>query len=647
MNATDVAVTGVAATDGAPMFLLIEADRGDSPPSRLAKEFSKTDCSWVFVNGDAPPDLPADSVVVTYLSDLALVPIVTAAAQHGWHLAVMPHPKMRHMRIGFGISPSLDEAIDDFLRAEKPERVDLLRCNDRPVLNAVLIGESAGLLLGVDSGLSWWDRLRRFFVESRKLSRYAPAAYDIVTEKNKKLQTAAVGIVVVEHGSNSLLSRRILEESSIQDGMLHALVLAPQSWLEMLAFFFRSILLRSGGAARMPAFAGHIKSRELTITSNRAIPYVIDGISLEAAKLTFGVAADGLSIYRGRYLDLGRDSGQPKEIYRIQSLPSLEARRDLILKPLPYLRHAATEDFKDLFVILRENARATPSFLVLMVLSSLLAACGLYADSSPVIIGAMILAPLMAPIISLAMGISRQDQSLIVSSLRTLLRGTGLGIGCAALVAVLLPLQRITPEINARLSPNLIDLGVAILSGIAGAYAHARQEVARSLAGVAIAVALVPPLVVSGIGFGWLDWGVFFGAFLLFVTNLVGILFSATITFSLLGFSPLAKARRGLFVSLAMVAAVSVPLALSFARLVDSQRIASAVEGLTVGEITIRDVVADRRDGRRLIRCNLICPGSSDAASTTTEDYRRVCQMIREILGDDAVIESTLIFRSD
>jgi len=637
-------------TSGIPIlstFLLVESDDPSGAPAKLLKELAKGDFTQVTITSEEMQDLPEQSTVVTYLSDAALVNVVNAAAQRRWHLAVMPHPKMRHMRIGFGISNNLDEAMDDFRKAEQPATVDLLRCNGTPVMNAVLIGESAGLLLGIERGLGWWERMKRFAGEYRRLSGYAPAAYDITTQKNKKISTAAVGIVVVEHGANSSLSRKILEESSIQDGMMHALVLAPQSWLEMLGFFFRTIVLRPSTPSRLPSFAGHIKTSELLITSGREIPYVIDGAAKASKEFNFTVTKDGISIYPGRFLELSREAGTPKEIHRVQSLPSAEARRDLVLKPLPYLRHAATEDFKDLILILRENARSTPSFIVLMILSVLLAACGLYADSSPVIIGAMILAPLMAPIISLAMGISRQDESLIMTSVTTLGRGIMLAMGCAAIVALLLPLQSITREINARLSPNLLDLGVAVLSGIAGAYAHARQEVARSLAGVAIAVALVPPLVVSGIGIGWFNTEVFIGALLLFLTNLVGILFAATITFSLLGFSPLAKARRGLFVSMAMVALISIPLGYSFLRVVDSQRTAETIEGLQVDDIVVRDVVATRRAGRKVIRCNLVCPAENDNPWEHAGSCQKVYGIIRQRLGEEAIVEATVIYRSD
>jgi len=629
------------------IFLLVESGAPSGAPAKLLKELAKGDFTQVTITPEQMQDLPEQSTVVTYLSDSALVNIVNAAAERKWHLAVMPHPKMRHMRIGFGISNNLDEAIEDFRKADQPVTVDLLRCNGLPVMNAVLLGESAGLLLGIEHGLGWWERMKRFVGEYRRLSGYAPSAYDITTQKNKKLSTAAVGIVVVEHGANSSLSRHILEESSIQDGMLHALVLAPQSWLEMLFFFFRTIVLRPLPSSRLPNFAGHIKTSELSITSGREIPFVIDGAARSAREFNFTVTKDGISIYPGRFLELSREVGTAKEIYRVQSLPSAEARRDLVLKPLPYLRHAATEDFKDLYLILRENARSTPSFIVLMILSVLLAACGLYADSSPVIIGAMILAPLMAPIISLAMGISRQDEGLIVTSVTTLGRGILLAMGCAAVVSLLLPLQSITREISARLSPNLLDLGVAVLSGIAGAYAHARQEIARSLAGVAIAVALVPPLVVSGIGVGWFNWDVFIGALLLFLTNLVGILFAATITFSLLGFSPLAKARRGLFVSLAMVGVISIPLGYSFLRVVDAQRTAETIEGLKVGEIVVRDVVATRRQGRKVIRCNLVCPAENDNPWEHAGSCQKVYAAIRQLLGEEAIVEATVIYRSD
>lgn len=145
----------------------------------------------------------------------------------------------------------------------------------------------------------------------------------------------------------------------------------------------------------------------------------------------------------------------------------------------------------------------------MMILSTLITAFGLYADSAPVIIGAMILAPLISPIVSFSMGLIRYDSNLLKVSFKTILIGTFASLLFASFVSIIIPLKVVTSEISARLTPTLLDLGIAVASGVAAAFAHAKEGIAKSLAGVAIAVALVPPLVVAGVGIGWMDWDVF------------------------------------------------------------------------------------------------------------------------------------------
>ena len=249
---------------------------------------------------------------------------------------------------------------------------------------------------------------------------------------------------------------------------------------------------------------------------------------------------------------------------RVDNLPTNESRLQMIERHLPLFTRALEEDFKDLFLLLRENAQARAHYIALMILSVVVASFGLFLSSAAVIIGAMVLAPLMAPIISLAMGLLRGDRTLLDRSLLTIGIGVLLALGTASLIALLIPIDRITPEMAGRLHPNLLDLGVAIASGIAGGYAHARENVMKSLPGVAIAVALVPPLSVAGIGIGWWQWEVFSGALLLFITNLVGIALSAALTFLVLGYAPLIRAKRGLVISTALLLVVSIPLTLAF-----------------------------------------------------------------------------------
>jgi uncharacterized membrane protein len=114
---------------------------------------------------------------------------------------------------------------------------------------------------------------------------------------------------------------------------------------------------------------------------------------------------------------------------------------------------------------------------------------------------------------------------------------------------------------------------VAIISGIAGAYAHAKSEIAKSLAGVAIAVALVPPLSVTGIGIGWGNAQVIYGSFLLFMTNLAGITLAASFTFLILGFSPLKRARKGLVLTSLFLVLITIPLFLSFFKVIEQNKI--------------------------------------------------------------------------
>ena len=461
-----------------------------------------------------------DQLVISYLNDECLRDLMLQAREQEWTIGLLPHPGMKHARYGFGIAANLDDALSDIMNNDASQ-LDLLLCNQRPVFNSVIVGQTFTLVPGEAMVEPFWARVRRFWRLMRSLKEVRFTPFTITTQKEKVVETAAFGIVAVEHGRSSVLSRRFMPDSNANDGMLHALVLAPRSVFEMLRFLFASLFMRNIWSRNNPPFIGFIKSSQLKLETSKPIKYNHDEMVSEAEQLEFNVERRAVRLIPGRLLALAESGGEQKEIVRTQALPLGKARNELISYPLPWMHHAAPEEFKDLFMMMRESAKATPAYLTLMVLSTLLAAFGLFANSIPVVIGAMILAPLMGPIISMSLGTLRQDDSLMLESGKSIAIGTGLSLLCAMLIAWFIPLNNINTEIAARISPTLLDLGVAVVSGIAGAYAHARAEVAKSLAGVAIAVALVPPLAVAGIGLGWLDFTVFFGAFLLYLTNLV------------------------------------------------------------------------------------------------------------------------------
>lgn len=173
------------------------------------------------------------------------------------------------------------------------------------------------------------------------------------------------------------------------------------------------------------------------------------------------------------------------------------------------------------------------AFMVLM--SAGIAILGLLLSSPAVIIGAMLISPLMGPIIGLGFAIAVFDWAEVRKSFTALVAGALLAIAFAAAIVFLSPLTDRTPEIMARTRPNLFDLLVAVFSALAGGYATVRGR-GETIVGVAIATALMPPLAVVGFGLATADWSVFTGALTLFVTNFVAIALSATVMAKFYGF---------------------------------------------------------------------------------------------------------------
>jgi uncharacterized hydrophobic protein (TIGR00271 family) len=139
-------------------------------------------------------------------------------------------------------------------------------------------------------------------------------------------------------------------------------------------------------------------------------------------------------------------------------------------------------------------------FFFMLGLATVIATLGLIANSAPTIIGAMIVAPLMAPIIGFSFGIAVFDRLLMARSLITVIAGVAMVVALGYLITLVFGMRITGSEILNRTAPTLIDLGVAAAAGAAAAFAHTRKSILNSIAGVAIAVALVPPLAVCGIG---------------------------------------------------------------------------------------------------------------------------------------------------
>ncbi|MEW4448881.1 TIGR00341 family protein [Qipengyuania sp. JC766] len=217
----------------------------------------------------------------------------------------------------------------------------------------------------------------------------------------------------------------------------------------------------------------------------------------------------------------------------------------------------------------REECSMSSRYMFMTAMSGGIAILGLLLSSPAVVIGAMLLSPLMGPIMGLGFALAIGDYRWLRQSAVSLGWGSIMAIGLCAVIVFLSPLQDITQEIASRTRPNLFDLLVALFSSLAGAYAMIRGR-EGTIVGVAIATALMPPLAVVGFGLATFNWTVFSGALLLYITNLVTIALTAAVMARVYGFDSMLTERQSQLQNLmigVMFVALAVPLGFSLSRI--------------------------------------------------------------------------------
>jgi uncharacterized hydrophobic protein (TIGR00271 family) len=205
--------------------------------------------------------------------------------------------------------------------------------------------------------------------------------------------------------------------------------------------------------------------------------------------------------------------------------------KDFYLEEIPDKQRKAV--FENLFFNFKKENKV--SFWLMLILSSGIATLGLSENSTATVIGAMIVAPLGQPIIAFGGAITLGWSNEAFKMCWIILVGTMVVIAVSYGLGTLLKIENPSNEILSRTSPDLRDLGIAVFAGAVGAYGYFRSEYSSVLAGVAIAVALVPPLCACGLMLESGKYVLANGGFLLFITNLIGIAFASILMFLISG----------------------------------------------------------------------------------------------------------------
>ncbi len=212
--------------------------------------------------------------------------------------------------------------------------------------------------------------------------------------------------------------------------------------------------------------------------------------------------------------------------------PEDRSKTDIVKSWFPHLDRA---DRLALLENLSEGSQWSVNFGVMLGCSVIIAGLGLLQGSVAVIIGAMLVAPLMTPLIGMGLALVQGNFDLLEKAARAMAIGTALSLVLGILLRVLVPGNEVSEQVALRGSPNILDLLVALFAGIAAGYAFVKPKMSGALPGVAISVALVPPLAAAGIAMGCAEWTIAFGALLLYITNFVTIVLGSALVFWLHG----------------------------------------------------------------------------------------------------------------
>lgn len=448
--------------------------------------------------------------------------------------------------------PHLAEARESLSRAEK------VSADEDPVITLIiesaryeqairqLIREADIDLLLARADAPTWPNLERMPCAIAAVRGEVYSPHDEVTEEGAQISRRYKGRILVptSGGPNSVHALSVLLPLTHHDVDVTALYIAPAHLGDHEEALGKSRLRQT-----LEFIDGQERIESKLISSRSIIEGIVQEASDDYNLIIIGASRES-SLDKVLFGDITgtvvRQSKKPVVVFRQPTSRVGHLFTDLNWTLQRLAPRLNLRERTQAYVRIRRDARPDIDFYVLIGLAAGIAALGMLANSSAVVIGAMLVAPLMSPIAGTGLAMVQGDMRFLRLSLAAVIRGSFIALIMGLLVGLIPLKDPVTEEVLARTSPTLLDLGVALLSGMAVAYALCRSSATAALPGVAIAAALVPPLAAAGITLanGYASDG--FGALLLYLTNFIAISIASAFVFLVLGFRPMPmqKARR-------------------------------------------------------------------------------------------------------
>ena len=572
--------------------------------------------------------------------------ILDLAQKNELSVGIVPLPSQSRFSKILDLPSDQKEAFE-IAKIPSPKKIDMLYCNGEMVVDDIRIGNTSMLkeFEFYYPKHSFLKRLGTFWKALRQRDMLKHHHFTIKTDKRDSYSFSALGMIALGYNNFSWIGKVLGDRLSATDGQQNLLILSPTSLLQYFVSNPLKLFIHQWKIEKIPSSWGYMKSARMEISSREPAKAILDDHKTISTPIVIETQSEALSLSVGeKFWENQTLSKNDRSSIRLDAIPKDSEQMDYFARGLPLFRHASTEQYSSLFGNLRQEATLSGTFVSLLILATMIATFGLFIGSSSVIIGAMLLAPLMQPIVSLSMGVLRQDETLSKNAMKTVTIGTLIVLLTAMTIAYVTPIGELSDEMASRLSPTLLDLFVAMLSGVAAAYVKNDEKILSSLAGVAIAVALVPPLAVSGIGLGWVDWSMSIQALLLFATNLIGIVLAGAITFMILGYAPIHVAKKGIVIWTIITALVTIPLYHSFEAMKEKSDIQKSLSLLKFDinhtQVYLSKIEYRPRGESAEVWCEVIV---SDKLQKKDREYLN--NMINKVVGKPTEVIATFRYR--